>query len=127
MLQAPTMLSLISGSESKAQKENPSPPADLQKLLQRGRYRSSLYNLPNERQQDYSIDGQQAFLRPYADDLLKLLLTSPLECSSSKSRADKRQARQPKVLLAADMPRLALVHLIGQMASHKKLSFLSQN
>lgn len=105
------------------QPEAPCPPAELLKMVQRARYRPvGLYNLPTERQQDYMIDGKQAFLRPYADDLLKVLLTSPLIRSEPQ-----RRRLQPKVIIAADLPRLALVHLIGQMASHKKLSFLGFN
>ena len=69
------------------------------------------FNLPNERQQDYCIDEKQLFLRPYADDLVKLLLT----CLQTSV----------KVLLAANVPRDALIKLMIQMSTHKKLSFLA--
>lgn len=68
------------------------------------------FNLPNERQQDYCIDEKQLFLRPYADDLIKMLLT----CLGNSV----------KVLLAANLPRDAMIKLMVQMSTHRKLSFL---
>ena len=66
-----------------------------------------------EKQQDYFVDDRQLFWRPYGDDLLKLLLTQ-----------FQKHPRAPKVILAADLPRPALVHMIVQMSNHRKLSFL---
>ena len=68
------------------------------------------FNLPNERQQDYCVDEKQLFLRPYADDLIKMVLT----CLTNNV----------KIYLAANLPRDALIKLMVQMSTHKKLSFL---
>ena len=55
----------------------------------------NLYMMPSERQHDYFVDDRQLFWRPYCDDLLKMILHSG-----------------PKVLLAADLPRPALIHML---------------
>jgi hypothetical protein len=60
-------------------------------------FNKNLYSMPTERQHDYFVDDRQMFWRPYCDDLLKSVLQSPTK---------------PKVLLAADLPRPALIHLL---------------
>lgn len=77
-------------------------------------YQRSMFNLPNERQQDLYIDNTPIFLRPYSDDLIKMLLTD-LPKHHSKVR----------ILLSAQMPRRDMAHLIIQMSCQKKMNFLS--
>lgn len=69
--------------------------------------------LPSERQQDFLIQDKQIYLRPYAEDLIKSLLT---EASDSNVSV--------KVALSANLPRPLLVELVRKMASCKKMSFL---
>lgn len=68
-------------------------------------YQRSMFNLPNERQQDLYIDNTPIFLRPYSDDLIKMLLTDLPKCHA-----------KVRVLLSAQMPRRDMASLIIQMS-----------
>jgi hypothetical protein len=60
-------------------------------------FNKNLYAMPSERQQDFFVEDRQLFWRPYCDDLFKTILQAP---------------SRPKVLVAAELPRTALIHLL---------------